>query len=142
MPALDTSLKAGEAVLIGCPYCGKIIGKVSLEGILEATCSRCEKRGEWHHGVFLATSFNLSDKKVRAPEKNLPGRYQLKGQKGDATFEVSFFSMEKIDIRKGDLISISYSKSPRSVLNLTWAGSYKNKPSLLIIDRTRKVHRI
>jgi hypothetical protein len=142
MPALDTTLKAGEAVLIGCPYCGKIVGKVSLDGILEVTCTKCEKRGEWHRGVFLVTAFSLTEKKIRVPEKNLPGRYQLKGKKSNTLFEVSFFSMDQIEVRKGDLISISYSKSPKSVLNLTWAGSYKNKPSLLVCNRTRRIHRI
>ncbi|MBN1682903.1 hypothetical protein JW865_05050 [Candidatus Bathyarchaeota archaeon] len=142
MPALNTDLKAGAAVLIGCPYCGKIVSKVPLEGILEVACLKCGKRREWHEGVFRVTAFTLTEKKARNPEKNLPGKYNLKGIKSNAKFEISFYTMDQIELNKGDIISLSYSKSPKSVLNLTWNGHYKNKPSVLVNNRTRKIHRI
>jgi hypothetical protein len=144
MSALDYDSRADETAFYGCPYCGKIIvtTKNRKTEELKYSCHKCANLGEWHEGVFRVEVLKVVRKYVKPSGKNLLGRYNLHCLGWGGVVDRVFFTFTEMDIRKGDLISISYKRVPRKVINKTWSGGYSENPSLLVNSRTRISYKI
>jgi hypothetical protein len=144
MSALDLGSRADETSLIGCPYCGRIIGKEQIRNaeVLDHICHNCENLGEWHEGVFRVEVLKLEGKRTKPAEKNRPGRYNLHCVGGGGIVDRIFFTFTEIEVRKGDIISLSFKRVPKKVMNKTWGGNYSDNPSLLVNSRNKRSYKI
>ena len=144
MSALDLGSRADETGLVGCPYCGKIIGKEQIRNteVLDYFCHTCAKLGDWHEGVFRVEVLKLESKRTKPAEKNRPGRYNLHCVGGRGTVDRIFFTFTEIEIRKGDILSLSFKKVPKKVIKKTWGGDYSDNPSLLVNSRNKRSYKI
>ena len=144
MSALDLGSRADETGLVGCPYCGKIIGKEKIRNteVLDYFCHTCAKLGEWHEGVFRVEVLKLESKRTKPAEKNRPGRYNLHCVGGRGTVDRIFFTFTEIEIRKGDTFSLSFKRVPKKVIKKTWGGGYSDNPSLLVNSRNKRSYKI
>lgn len=144
MSALDLDSRADETSLVGCPYCGKIIGKEQIKNgeALNYLCRSCAKLGEWHEGVFRVEILKIEGKRTNPSEKNRPGRYNLHCLSEEGIVDRIFFTFTEIEIRKGDIISLSFKRIPKKVMKKTWGGGYNENPSLLVNSRNKRSYKI
>ncbi len=144
MSALDVGSRADETGLIGCPYCGKIIGKEQMKNseVLNYFCRSCADLGEWHEGIFRVEMLKLEGKRTYPAEKNRPGRYNLHCLGESGIVDRIFFTFTEIEVRKGDIISLSFKRIPKKVMKKTWGGDYSENPSLLVNSRNKRSYKI
>lgn len=144
MSTLGLDLRAEDTSLVGCPYCGKIISKEQIKNAeaLNYFCHNCAKLGEWHEGVFRVEIFKLEGKRTTPAEKNRPGRYNLNYLGENGIVNRIFFTFTKIEIRKGDIISLSFKRISKKVMKKIWGGDYSENPSLLVNSRNKKSYKI
>ena len=117
---------------IACPYCGTMYDAELTGKLQEITCAQPKCNSSWHQGVFQVFPAVVTNKDRRGMGKNQPALWTIRISHQEGESLLTFNSYVSIQLKKKDVISVSYEKKSKGVFRKEWTGEWNTTPKGLV----------
>lgn len=127
-------MKVMGEITLGCPYCGNLYTVQPEQGQKQASCPNEKCNKNWHEGKFQFQAFKVVSRQKRGMGRNNPTLWNIRIKKLDSNEEdlLTFKTFNKdIQLKRGDIITLSFKKESKGLFKKTWTGAWKGKPDIL-----------